>query len=251
MTYSLDSLIVLIIIHLLIILQVLFLGNIIRFEKVNKLYGTQLHGVHALVDIDLDFKTGDFIGVLGKSGAGKSTLINLLSGIDRVSSGSIRIQDINLSDLNEDQLTVWRGENVGVVYQTFQLLNQLTILDNMFLAMDFCGKPIDKSSTKHALSILRSLEIEDQAHKKPTQLSGGQKQRAAIARALANDPPIILADEPTGNLDSKTSTTILKVFSGLSEQGRTVIVVTHDVSKKNIFSRVINLKDGKIVNDKK
>jgi len=227
------------------------LNNIIHLEKVNKQYGGQPHGVHALVNIDLDINTGDFIGVLGKSGAGKSTLINLLSGIDRVTSGAIHIQGNNLSDLNEDQLTVWRGKNVGVVYQTFQLLNQLTILDNMLIAIDFCGGLINGSSTKHAMSILRSLEIEDQAYKKPSQLSGGQKQRAAIARALANDPAIILADEPTGNLDSNTSATILNVFSKLTEQDRTVIIVTHDISKKNIFSRVINLKDGKIIDDKK
>jgi putative ABC transport system ATP-binding protein len=251
MAYSLDRLMILIIIHLLIILQVLFLNNIIHLEKVNKLYGTQPSGVHALVDIDLNFNSGDFIGILGKSGAGKSTLVNILAGIDRVTSGEVRIQGKNISDLDEEELALWRGKNVGVVYQTFQLLNQLTILDNMLLAMDFCGKPVVDANAKRALAILTSLEIEDQAYKRPPQLSGGQKQRAAIARALANDPPIILADEPTGNLDSKTSATILNVFSDLARQDRTVIVVTHDNSKENIFSKVINLKDGKIINAKK
>lgn len=251
MAYSLDNLIIIIIIHLLIILQVLFLQNIIHLENVHKQYGSQPHVVNALVDIDLDICKGEFIGVLGKSGAGKSTLINLLAGIDRISSGLIRIQGIDLSDLNEDQLTVWRGKNIGVVYQTFQLLNQLTIMDNMLLAMDFCGRLRELTSAKNALSILRSLEIEDQAHKKPAQLSGGQKQRAAIARALVNNPPIILADEPTGNLDSKTSATILKLFGQITKHGRTVIVVTHDNSKRDIYSRVIDLKDGKVINDAK
>lgn len=251
MAYSLDSLIILIIIHLLVILQVLILPNIIHLENVHKLYGTQPQVVNALANIDLDISEGEFIGVLGKSGAGKSTLINLLAGIDRISSGLICIQGIDLSNLNEDQLTGWRGKNIGVVYQTFQLLNQLTVIDNILLAMDFCGRLRDISSAENALTILRSLEIEDQAYKKPAQLSGGQKQRAAIARALANDPPIILADEPTGNLDSKTSATIINLFAQLTKQGRTVIVVTHDGSKRDIFSRVIDLKDGKIVNDAK
>jgi putative ABC transport system ATP-binding protein len=251
MAYSLDSLIILIIIHLLIILQVLFLQKIINLKNVHKLYGTQPQVVNALANIDLDISEGEFIGVLGKSGAGKSTLINLLAGIDRISSGLICIQGIDLSNLNEDQLTGWRGKNIGVVYQTFQLLNQLTVIDNILLAMDFCGRLRDISSAENALTILRSLEIEDQAYKKPAQLSGGQKQRAAIARALANDPPIILADEPTGNLDSKTSATIINLFAQLTKQGRTVIVVTHDGSKRDIFSRVIDLKDGKIVNDAK
>ena len=251
MTYSLDSSINLIIIHLLIILQVLLLEKIIQLEKVNKQYGAQPHGVHALTDIDLNFDSGDFIGILGKSGAGKSTLVNILAGIDRVTSGNVYIQGKNLSEMDEDALTLWRGKNVGVVYQTFQLLNQLTILDNMLLAMDFCGKSILDVNAKRAHAILASLEIEDQAYKKPPQLSGGQKQRAAIARALANDPPIILADEPTGNLDSKTSATILSVFSDLARQDRTVVVVTHDNSKENIFSKVIHLKDGNIIHAKK
>lgn len=225
--------------------------EIVHLENVSKQYGSQSLLVNALVDINLDIHQGEFVGVIGKSGAGKSTLINLLAGIDRANSGVIRIQNVNLSDLNEEQLTSWRGENIGVVYQTFELLNQMTTIDNILLAMDFCGNFKENSSAAVALDILDSLEIKDQAYKKPAQLSGGQKQRAAIARSLANNPPIILADEPTGNLDSKTSDTIFNLFSEIAGQGRTVIVVTHDRSKRNRFSRVIELKDGRVIHEAK
>ncbi|MCD6577135.1 MAG: ABC transporter ATP-binding protein [Anaerolineaceae bacterium] len=221
----------------------------ICLENVNKQYGEEPQIVDALTNINLRIQQGEFIGVIGKSGAGKSTLINLLAGIDKATSGLVQIQGVNLSNMNEEQLTTWRGKNIGVVYQTFQLLNQLTIIDNILLAMDFCGKFKERISAAAAMNILQSLEIKDQAFKKPAQLSGGQKQRAAIARSLANDPPILLADEPTGSLDSQTSKTIFNLFSAIAKQGRTVIVVTHDISKRDLFSRIITLKDGKVINE--
>jgi putative ABC transport system ATP-binding protein len=223
------------------------LKELLVIDRVNKYYGTSPHGVQALRDISFTARSGDLIGVIGKSGAGKSTLINLLAAIDRPTSGNITVMDTSLSTLAEDKLAVWRGLHIGVVYQTFQLLNQLTVLDNILLAMDLCGKYRERTSRKAAMRILRDLEIEDQADKFPGHISGGQMQRAAIARALANDPPLLLADEPTGNLDTTTASHIFTLFQRLAATGRTIIVVTHDRSRQDIFTRVLQLKDGEII----
>jgi len=222
------------------------LNKVLSLGQIGKYYGEPPSGVQALHDISFSANCGDFIGIIGKSGAGKSTLINLLAGIDQPTSGRICVMDTDLSELSENQLAAWRGLNIGVVYQNFQLLNQLTVIDNMLLAMDFCGNYRERHSRKDAMRILRDLEIEDQADKLPTQISGGQKQRAAIARALANDPPLLLADEPTGNLDTVTSGRIFDLFERLAADGHTVLVATHDASKQDFFSRVIQLADGEI-----
>jgi len=231
---------------MLYILQAFILNNIIKTDSVNKHYGIPPGGVHALKDISFSAERGELIGIIGKSGAGKSTLVNLLAGIDRPTSGTVAIMETDLSSQTEDHLATWRGLNIGVVYQTFQLLNQLTVIDNILLAMDLCGNYHNYDSRQIALRILRDLEIEDQADKFPARISGGQKQRAAIARALANDPPLILADEPTGNLDTLTAQRIFDLFQQLANNGRTVLVVTHDRSKKNLFSRVLSIDDGEI-----
>jgi len=224
------------------------LKQVITLEKVNKYYGIPPSGTQALKEISFSVNEGDFIGIIGKSGAGKSTLINLLAGIDQPTSGIITSLETDFSKFSEDKLAAWRGQNIGVVYQTFQLLNQLSVLDNILLAMDFVGNYRQFTSHKKAIQLLQELEIEDQANKLPTQLSGGQRQRAAIARALANDPKIILADEPTGNLDTITSQRIFDLFSKLVFEGRAVLVVTHDKSKRDIFSRIFEITDGEIIN---
>ena len=224
------------------------MNDFLVIDQVNKYYGVPPHGVQALRNISFTALPGDLIGIIGKSGAGKSTLINLLAGIDRPTSGDITIMGTNLSTLAEENLAVWRGLHIGVVYQTFQLLNQLTVLDNILLAMDLCGKYRERTSQKIAMRILRDLEIEDQYDKLPVDISGGQKQRAAIARALANDPPLLLADEPTGNLDTTTAGHIITLFQQLAADGRTIIVVTHDRSSQDTFSRVLQLANGEIIN---
>jgi len=225
------------------------LTNIISVEQVNKCYGAPPHGIHALRDVSFSVQHGEVIGILGKSGAGKSTLINLLAGIDHPTDGKIMIMDNDFSMMSEDQLAIWRGLHIGVVYQTFQLLNQLSVLDNILIAMDLCGKYRERSSREKAMQILVELEIEDQAHKIPALLSGGQRQRAAIARALANDPPVLLADEPTGNLDSQTAEKIFSFFRQLAADGRTILIVTHDRSRKKDFSRILQLSDGEMMNE--
>jgi len=239
-----------IIIHLLYILHMLINNMFLNIVDVNKYYGKPPTGVHALQDISFSAGQGELIGVIGKSGAGKSTLINLLAGIDRPTSGTVMIMDTDLSSQSENRLATWRGLNIGVVYQTFQLLNQLTVMDNILLAMDLCGNYRGRNNHKTAMRILQDLEIEDQANKYPSLISGGQKQRAAIARALANDPPLILADEPTGNLDTLTAQHIFDLFQHLSDQGRTVIVVTHDHTNQDVFTRVLKIEDGHITHAK-
>jgi len=222
------------------------LPELLSVQHVNKMYGIAQQSVQALRDVSFNAQQGDLIGIIGKSGAGKSTLINLLAGIDRPTSGTITIMNADLSEMREDRLAVWRGMHIGVVYQTFQLLEQLTVLDNILLAMDLCGNYRENASREAALRILRNVEIEEQAYKLPSQISGGQKQRAAIARALANDPPLLLADEPTGNLDTLTADHIFGLFHQLASAGRTVIVVTHDRSRHADFSSVYNITDGEI-----
>jgi putative ABC transport system ATP-binding protein len=205
--------------------------------------------VHALRSVSLRVASGDFVAVLGKSGSGKSTLLNLIAGLDRPTSGEIRAAGERLNQLSEAKLALWRGRNVGVVFQFFQLLPTLTTAENILLAMDFVGKiPADERRGR-AENLLELVGLSDQAHKLPATLSGGQQQRAAIARALANDPPIVLADEPTGNLDSETAAAVTELFQGLIEQGKTLLIVTHDANLAIHAHRVIQLRDGSIVAD--
>ncbi len=222
---------------------------LIRLRQVTKNYRTAAGDFPALRGIDLDLYPGELVGVLGKSGAGKTTLVNLISGVDHLTSGEIWVGDTAVHQLNENQAAQWRSRNLGVVYQSFQLMPTLSLLDNVLLPMDFTGLYRGKSSARHALEILRQMELEEHAGKLPSNISGGQQQRVAIARALANDPPVIVADEPTGRLDSITAETIFEIFEGLVHQGRTIIMVTHDASFARRFTRLVWLADGQVVDE--
>jgi putative ABC transport system ATP-binding protein len=204
---------------------------------------------HALRGISLRISAGDFVAVLGKSGSGKSTLLNLIAGLDRSTSGTVHAAGECLNRLGEDKLALWRGQSLGVVFQFFQLLPTLTTEENILLAMDFVGKIPAEERRRRAGELLELVGLSDQARKLPSTLSGGQQQRAAIARALANDPPIVLADEPTGNLDTETAADVSELFRGLVEQGKTLLIVTHDPNLARLAHRVIQLQDGGVVGD--
>src|SRR3954466_15239418 len=225
-------------------------SDIIRLDGAAKSFGGRGGQVFpALRGVSLRVASGDFIAVLGKSGSGKSTLLNLIAGIDRPTSGEVRAADADLNRLGENKMALWRGRNIGVVFQFFQLLPTLTVEENILLAMDFVGKIPAADRRTRARDLLGLVGLADQAAKLPSALSGGQQQRAAIARALANDPPIVLADEPTGNLDSETSRAVAELFQALTDQGKTLLIVTHDDNLAGRAHRVIQLKDGLIVAD--
>lgn len=223
--------------------------DLFTLRGVGKTYRTPAGDFTALRDIDLALGVGEFLAVVGKSGSGKTTLANLLTGIDSATSGEICFGDELLNGKSEEQLTAWRGRQVGVVFQFFQLLPTMTVAENVMLPMDFCGVGRPAERRPRALDLLKQLGIVDQADKLPANLSGGQQQRAAIARALANDPPLLVADEPTGNLDSRTATEVMDLFKGLTKSGRTVVMVTHERDLAPYFSRTIELADGRIVAD--
>ena len=203
---------------------------LIRLRGVQKSYFTAAGEFPALKGIDLNIYAGEFVSIVGKSGSGKTTLINMIAGIDRPTAGEVWVGDTAVHKLSEGQMAVWRGRNLGIVFQFFQLLPTLTVLENVLLPMDFCHRQTPRERVERAMHLLDLVEIADQAHKLPSQISGGQQQRAAIARALANDPPVIVGDEPTGNLDSKTAGAVFDLFERLVAQGKTFIIVTHDVS---------------------
>jgi putative ABC transport system ATP-binding protein len=221
----------------------------ISLRGVGKAYSTPAGSFTALADIDLDLARGEFLAVIGKSGSGKSTLINVLTGIDQPSAGTIVVSGEKVTGKTESQLAAWRGRRVGIVFQFFQLLPTLTIAENVILPMDLCSTFPLAQRRPRALELLRRVGIADQADKFPSMLSGGQQQRAAIARALANDPPLLVADEPTGNLDSHTADEVLELFSGLAAQGTTIVIVTHEPDVLRLVDRAITLVDGRIAAD--
>ena len=214
-----------------------------------KTYHTGAGGFDALRGVDLAINPGEYVGVIGKSGAGKTTLVNMISGVDSITSGEVFVNGTAVHALREDQLAQWRGINVGVIYQSFNLLPMLSLRDNITLAMDFCGTYKRGESEAKAMDLLDRVELREHAHKPPAYISGGQKQRVAIARALANDPDLILADEPTGRLDSATSETIFRVFNDLISRGKTILMVSHDRSLGYRVDRVVELTEGKITGD--
>jgi putative ABC transport system ATP-binding protein len=220
---------------------------VISLQQLSKSYDTPAGKFAALVDVDLEIGAGEFVAISGKSGSGKSTLLNMLGGIDRPSSGSVSIGGAALQSMSETNLAAWRCRTVGFVFQFFQLLPTLTALENVMLPMDFRQAVPRSQRRKRALELLDTVAIADQAAKLPATLSGGQQQRVAIARALANDPCVILADEPTGNLDSQTSAAIVRLFARLAAEGRTVVVVTHEIGLSGLVDRTIELADGSIL----
>jgi putative ABC transport system ATP-binding protein len=217
---------------------------LIDARALRKVYRTPAGDFPALMDIDLQIEEGEFVTLLGKSGAGKSTLINMLSGIDRPSEGSIVIDGVPIHDLNEDQLARWRGRNLGVVFQFFQLLPSISLIENITLAMDFNGTSPPGGRRAKAIELLEQVGISEHGEKVPAKISGGQQQRVAIARALANDPKLILADEPTGNLDSQTARGIMDLFAQLKSLGKTLLIVTHDREIAGRADRVLHIEGG-------
>jgi ABC-type lipoprotein export system ATPase subunit len=222
---------------------------LIQLKDVSKIYKTPAGDFTALKGINLCFGEGEFVSVMGKSGSGKSTLINMIAGIDHPTSGAVRVGNTNVHKMSEGELAVWRGRSMGIVFQFFQLLPMLSVLENTVLPMDFCNMYAANEREQRALALLEMVGLHQEADKLPSALSGGQQQIAAIARALANDPPIIVADEPTGNLDSRTAEHVLDIFDGLVEQGKTIIIVTHDSSLAQRASRRVLIADGELVNE--
>ena len=225
------------------------IDNFIQFNQVSRWFESASSRFDALKNIDLHIGQGEHLAIVGKSGSGKSTLLNMLTGIDHPSQGTVRINATDVHKMNESSLAEWRGKNVGIVFQFFQLIPTLTIAENILLAMDFVSVIPGSERTRRALALLGQVGIAQHADKLPAALSGGEQQRAAIARALANDPPILVADEPTGNLDSSTTEIILKLFTELVGTGKTVIVVTHEHVLPTEYDRIITLKDGTIFDD--
>jgi len=223
----------------------------IELRTVTKTYSGAGGGFTALNRVDLQFPDGEYAAIVGKSGSGKSTLLNMLTGIDHPSTGTVVINGTEVHTLDESELASWRGRNIGIVFQFFQLIPTLTVLENVLLAMDFVNVVPKNERRRRAGMLLKQVGIGRQGDKLPSALSGGEQQRAAIARALANNPPILVADEPTGNLDSHTTEIIQDLFKELVDAGKTVIVVTHDNSASARFERVVTLKDGMVESDRK
>jgi putative ABC transport system ATP-binding protein len=221
----------------------------INLHKVVKTYESPSGPFTVLQDINLCIPAGEFVAVVGKSGSGKTTLLNLLAGIDRPTSGAISVDGTRVDSLSESQLAEWRGRTIGLVFQFFQLLPTLTVAENVMLPMDFARIVPAAQRQSRALELLERVGIQDQADKLPAALSGGQQQRAAIARALVNDPPILMADEPTGNLDEATGTAVLELFANLNAEGRTIILVTHERDISHYAGQQVTLVDGRVIND--
>jgi ABC-type lipoprotein export system ATPase subunit len=223
--------------------------NLIELEGVTKIYQTAAGGYTALKGIDLTLIQGELVGIIGRSGSGKSTLINMITGIDRPTSGEVYVGDTPVHKLSENQMARWRGRNLGIVFQFFQLLPNLSVLDNVRIPMDFCSTFPARHRRQRAMDLLAMVDMAEHAHKLPSALSGGQQQRVAIARALANDPPLIIADEPTGNLDSKTADSVFNLFETLTKEGKTVVMVTHDGGLAQRVNRTVIIADGEVVNE--
>ncbi len=219
---------------------------LIALRQVSKTYPGSAGAFTALADVDLSIARGEFVVIVGQSGSGKSTLLNLLAGIDRPSRGEVNVAGQALHHMSERALSAWRGRAVGIVFQFFQLLPTLTAIENVMLPMDFCRQWPKHDRRSRALTLLDRLGVADQADKFPAALSGGQQQRVAVARALANAPPILLADEPTGNLDSRNSNALLQLLAELVREGQTVVMVTHERTAIQQAMRTVTLVDGRI-----
>jgi putative ABC transport system ATP-binding protein len=226
-------------------------NQLIELRSVVKTYQSAAGAFTALKSVDLKVDRGEFLAIVGKSGSGKSTLINMITGIDRPTSGEVLVGDAAVHTFSEGQMAEWRGRNLGIIFQFFQLLPSLSLVENVMLPMDFCNMYAPGERLDRAIDLLAQVEMADQAHKLPSAVSGGQQQRVAIARALANDPPILIADEPTGNLDSRTAGAVFELFENLVARGKTIVMVTHDQDLAQRVSRAVIVADGQIVEEMK
>jgi putative ABC transport system ATP-binding protein len=224
-------------------------NQIVEIKDVVKSFKVGEGEVTILKGISFDVKKGEFVSIVGPSGNGKSTLLNMITGIDRPSSGEIIVTGREVHKMSENKLAAWRGEHVGIIFQFFQMLPALSLLQNVILPMDFANKYTAKERRERAMHLLDIVGLADQAEKLPSMVSGGQQQRAAIARALANDPPLLVGDEPTGNLDSRTAADVFDLFSDLVSQGKTMLMVTHDKELAKRVPRVVEITDGRITRD--
>ncbi len=224
-------------------------GRLVDLRAVVKTYQSTAGTFTALKGVDLQVESGAFVSIIGKSGSGKSTLINVITGIDRPTSGEVIVDDVRIHMLNEEQIAVWRGRSIGVIFQFFQLLPTLTAVENILLAMDYGRQYSPAERPERALYLLELVGMADWAHRLPNSFSGGQQQCVAIARALANDPVLLTADEPTGNLDSKSAEMVFRLFENLAKAGKTILMVTHDNELAARAQRTINLADGRIVDE--
>ena len=224
--------------------------TIIKTENLVRHFTVGTQTVEALRGVSLDINKGDFVAIMGPSGSGKSTLMNIIGCLDSPTSGTYFLNNKNVSSLDDDALASIRNHEIGFVFQNFHLLARNTALDNVMLPLKYAG--IDKSEQEEiAMGVIKSVDLESRAHHQPSELSGGQQQRVAIARALVNRPSILFADEPTGNLDSKTGDDVMNLFTNLHKQGQTIIVITHEIEVANQAERIISIKDGKIFEDQK
>ncbi len=223
-------------------------GNkpLISLENVHKVYKTKAGPLEALKGVDFQVDKGEFVAIVGPSGSGKSTLINMITGIDRPSEGEVHVSGERLTNMSENAVAKWRGRNVGVVFQFFQLLPTLTVVENVMMPMNYCGT-YSGERKERAMQLLDRVDLQDVAGKYPSQISGGQQQRAAIARALANDPSVIVGDEPTGNLDTLSAALMFALFEELVELGKTFVMVTHDRELAGQVPRVEEVRDGRIM----
>ncbi|HWQ04780.1 MAG TPA: ABC transporter ATP-binding protein [Longilinea sp.] len=220
---------------------------IITVRDLNKVFTLASGDVQVLKHVNLEMEKGEFVGIVGRSGCGKSTLVNMITGIDHPSSGEVTVAGQPLQALNEGKLSEWRGRTLGIVFQFFQLLPTLTLIENVMLPMDFCRMFPPAEREERARQLLARVGLEKEANKFPGAVSSGQQQSAAVARALANDVPILVADEPTGNLDSRSAEEIIQLFQELVAQGKTILMVTHDLDLAQRTDRIIHMSDGVIV----
>ena len=224
-------------------------GHLVDLRQVVKTYQSTSGTFTALKSVDLQVESGAFVSIIGKSGSGKSTLINVITGIDRPTSGEVIVDHVRIHTFSEEQIAIWRGRSIGVIFQFFQLLPTLTAVENILLAMDYGGRYPPAERPERALDLLELVGMADQAHRLPNSLSGGQQQCVAIARALANDPVLLTADEPTGNLDSKSAEMVFHLFEELAKAGKTILMVTHDNELAARAQRTIRLADGQIIDE--
>ena len=222
---------------------------IIEVKNVMKAFPVGNTEVTVLKGVSLTVQAGEFVAIVGPSGNGKSTLLNMITGIDRPSSGEVFVTEAPLHKMSENQMAIWRGVHLGIIFQFFQMLPSLSLLQNIILPMEFAGKYSRRERQERAMGLLELVGLADQAHKLPSMVSGGQQQRAAIARALANDPPIIVGDEPTGNLDAKTANEVFGIFDKLVADGKTMLMVTHDRELAAQMPRMVEVVNGFIHHD--